>query len=168
MNINIPKDLKLKCWNYLQKNNMGNRHSANGNKENQLVGLIGEVLTKKLFNIEHKFINGFDGGYDFIYNENKTDVKTMGRNVNMKDDYVHHLIAFQKNFDCEIYIFNSINKRKNILQICGWVTKSQLLERSDFIPKGTERLRNNGTKFLLKTDGYFIKNNKLNNIKELL
>jgi len=168
MNIDIPKDLKLKCWNYLQKNNMGNRHSANGNKENQLVGLIGEVLTKKLFNIEHKFINGFDGGYDFIYNENKTDVKTMGRNVNMKDDYVHHLIAFQKNFDCEIYIFNSINKRKNILQICGWVTKSQLLERSDFIPKGTERLRNNGTKFLLKTDGYFIKNNKLNNIKELL
>ena len=168
MNIDIPKDLKLKCWNYLQNNNMGNRHSANGNKENQLVGLIGEVLTKKLFNVEHKYINGFDGGYDFLCNAKKTDVKTMGRNVNMKDDYVHHLIAFQKIYNCEIYIFNSINKRNNILQICGWVTKNELLERSDFITKGTERLRNNGTKFLLKTDGYFIKNNQLNNIKELL
>ena len=90
MNINIPKDLKLKCWNYLQKNNMGNRHSANGNKEEQLVGLLGEVLTKQLFNIEHKFSNGFDGGYDFIYKENKIDVKTMGRTVNVKDYFVNN------------------------------------------------------------------------------
>ena len=75
---------------------------------------------------------------------------------------------FYIKYNFYIYIFNSNNKRKNILQICWWVTKSQLLERSDFIPKGTERLRNNRTKFLLKTDGYFIKNNKLHNLKELL
>jgi len=66
MTLNVPKELKLKCWDYLQNNNMGNRHSANGNKENQLVGLVGEILTKQIFNIEHKFINGFDGGFDFF------------------------------------------------------------------------------------------------------
>lgn len=168
MIIDIPKQLKLKCWNYLKNNNMGNRHSANGNKENQLVGLLGEVLTKQVFNIEHKFSSGFDGGFDFLYNNKKVDVKTMGRNVFMKDEYVHHLIAFQDKFDCEIYIFNSLNKKNNILEICGWVTKDQLLQRSKFIKKGTERKRNNGTTFLLKTDGYFIKNNQLNNIKEFI
>ncbi len=57
---------------------MGNRHSANGNKENQLVGLLGEVLTKEVFNVKHKFTNGFDGGFDFLYKNKKVDVKTMG------------------------------------------------------------------------------------------
>ena len=28
---------------------MGNRHSANGNREQQFVGLLGEVITKDVF-----------------------------------------------------------------------------------------------------------------------
>ena len=43
MILSIPYELKLKCWDYLSKNNMGNRHSANGNREQQFVGLLGEV-----------------------------------------------------------------------------------------------------------------------------
>ena len=46
MIIKVPKELKEQCWEYLQVNNMGNRHSANGSKEEQFVGLIGEILTK--------------------------------------------------------------------------------------------------------------------------
>jgi len=168
MNIDIPKDIKLKCWNYLQNNNMGNRHSANGNKEEQLVGLLGEVLTKQLFNIEHKFLNGFDGGYDFIYKENKIDVKTMGRTVNVKDYFVHNFIAFQENYNCDVYIFNSLNKKNNKLNICGWIKKKDLLQNSIFYKKGSIRQRSNGTSFKMKTNTYEIKNNQLNNIKELL
>jgi len=168
MIIKVPKELKEECWEYLQENNMGNRHSANGNKENQLIGLLGEILTKKIFNIEHTFENGFDGGFDFKYNDKTIDVKTMGRNVDMQDNFVHHLIAFQMKYDCDIYIFNSLNKIKNELNICGWLTKKEIKEKSIFLKKGTLRKRNNGTTFQLKTDGYFINNDMLKNIKELL
>ena len=168
MIIKVPKELKEECWSYLQENNMGNRHSANGNKENQLIGLIGEILTKKIFNIEHKFESGFDGGYDFKHKNKTIDVKTMGRNVDMQDNFVHHLIAFQIKYDCQIYIFNSLNKIKNELDICGWLTKEDIINKSEYFKKGTLRKRNNGTTFRLKTDGYFINNTMLNDIKELL
>ena len=76
MILDIPYNLKVECWEYLSKNNMGNRHSANGNKEQQFVGLIGEVLTKSIFGLKHKYINGFDGGFDLEYKGKKIDVKT--------------------------------------------------------------------------------------------
>ena len=113
MILKVTKELKEQCWEYLQQNNMGNRHSANGNKEEQFVGLIGEVLTKKLFKKQHKFENGFDGGYDFIHRTKKVDVKTMGRNVDVKMNYVNNFIGFQSHFDCDIYVFCSINKKKS-------------------------------------------------------
>ena len=84
MILDITEELKLKCWNYLQNNNMGNRHSANGNKEQQFVGLVGEILTKNLFNIKHKFTQGFDGGYDFVYKKQKIDIKDNGKNCKCK------------------------------------------------------------------------------------
>ncbi len=168
MILDITEELKLKCWNYLQNNNMGNRHSANGNKEQQFVGLVGEILTKNLFNIKHKFTQGFDGGYDFVYKKQKIDIKTMGRTVNVKDYFVHNFIAFQENYNCDLYIFNSLNKKNNKLNICGWITKKDLLNKSMFYKKGTIRKRSNGTSFKMKADTYEIKNNQLNNIKELI
>ncbi len=168
MTLDITEELKLKCWNYLQNNNMGNRHSANGNKEQQFVGLVGEILTKNLFNIKHKFTQGFDGGYDFVYKKQKIDIKTMGRTVNVKDYFVHNFIAFQENYNCDLYIFNSLNKKNNKLNICGWITKKDLLNKSMFYKKGTIRKRSNGTSFKMKADTYEIKNYQLNNIKELL
>ena len=135
MTIEIPKQLKLKCWNYLKNNNMGNRHSANGNKEQQFVGLIGEVLTKKIFKKMHTFENGFDGGYDFIHRTNKIDVKTMGRTVDVKDYFVHNFIAFQETYDCDIYIFNSLNKKiKNLIYVDG-LQKQIYLRTQYFIRK---------------------------------
>ena len=71
MILNIPINLKLECWDYLSKNNMGNRHSANGNREQQFVGLIGEILTKNVFDLNHKYTSGFDGGFDFEYKGKK-------------------------------------------------------------------------------------------------
>jgi len=168
MRLNIPNELKRNCWDYLSKNNMGNRHSANGNKEQQFVGLLGEVLTKSVFGLNHKYTNGFDGGFDFEYKGNKIDVKTMGRTVNMKPYFVHNFIGFQKDFDCDIYIFNSLNKKTNDLEICGWVTKNELISKSSFYKKGDVRTRDDGSSFKMKADTYEIENRLLNNIKELL
>ena len=164
----ISNDLKIQCWEFLKNNNLGNRHTANGNKEQQLVGLIGEIITKKYFGVKHKWVNGFDGGFDFIYNNKKIDVKTMGRNVTPKKFYVNNFIALQKDFDCDYYIFTSLNKIKNELCICGYVSKKELLEKSILYKKGAIRHRENGTTFKMKADTYEIKNNLLNEIKKLL
>ena len=165
MILNIDNDLKIKCWDFLSKNNMGNRHSANGNKEQQFVGLLGEITIKNYFGVKHNWVNGFDGGYDFIYNNKKIDVKTMGRNVTPKDFYVNNFISFQKNFHCDYYIFTSLNKKTNELFICGYLSKKDLLEKATLYKKGTIRNRENGTTFKMKTDTYEIKNSFLNQIK---
>ena len=46
--------------------------------------------------------------------------------------------------------------------------KKELKERSIFYKKGTIRKRSNGSSFKMKADTFEIKNNMLNNIKELL
>ena len=168
MILDIPYSLKLECWNYLSKNNMGNRHSANGNREQQFVGLIGEILTKNFFDLNHKYTSGFDGGFDFEYKGKKIDVKTMGRTVNMKPYFVHNFIGFQKDFDCDIYIFNSLNKKTNNLEICGWVTKDELINKSSFYKKGDTRNRDDGSSFKMKADTYEIENRLLKKINLLL
>jgi len=168
MILNVPKELKYNCWEYLSENNLGNRHSANGNKEQQFVGLLGEILTKEFFGLNHIYSNGFDGGFDFIYKDKKIDVKTMGRTVNVKPYFVHNFIAFQKDFDCDIYIFNSLNKKTNILEICGWVTKEDLISKSNFYKKGDIRIRDDGTTFVMKADTFELENKLLNNINLLL
>tara|TARA_R100000664_G_C2661158_1_gene77309 strand:+ start:48 stop:554 length:507 start_codon:yes stop_codon:yes gene_type:complete len=168
MKIFIPKKIKETCWKFLSNHTLGNRGIADGNKKEQFVGLVGEVLTKEIFGIKHKFENGFDGGFDFKYQNKKIDVKTMSRIVDIKDHYVHNFIAFQQNYNCDVYIFNSINKKTNELTICGWVTKKELKERSIFYKKGTIRKRSDGSSFKMKADTFEIKNNMLNNIKELL
>jgi len=167
MKIFIPENIKKQCWEYLSKNSLAHRGKADGNKNEQFVGLVGEILTKKVFGIKHKFEKGYDGGFDFQYKNKRIDVKTMSRTVDMKDHYIHNFIAYQKDYNCDAYIFNSINKKTNTLTICGWVTKEELKEKSSFYKKGSIRERTDGSTFAMKTDTYEIKNNMLNNIKDL-
>ena len=63
----IPNKIKTNVWQYLNENNIGNRFEFNGNKEQQFVGLVGEIIVKRLFGLHHEFKNGFDGGFDFVY-----------------------------------------------------------------------------------------------------
>ena len=165
MNLKIPKELKVKCWDFLKKNNLGNRLEANGNKQQQFVGLIGEIMVVNLFGLEYKFSQGFDGGFDFIYKGKKIDVKTMGRTVDPKPYFVNNFIAFQKDFNCDYYIFTSLNKKTNELTICGYLSKEDLLKKSTLYKKGTKRTRTNGTSFILKADTYEIENFNLKKYK---
>lgn len=167
MILEIDQNLKNEVWSYLKTNNIANRSKADGNKEEQFVGLLGEILVKKHLNIEHNYSNGFDGGYDFIYKGKKFDVKTMGRNVDPKDYYVNNFICYQLDYECDGYIFCSLNKKTNKLTICGWVTKEELKSKGELFVIGSIRQRSNGTKFRLKAPTLEIKNNKLNNIKDL-
>ena len=64
--------------------------------------------------------------------------------------------------------FNSLNKKTNNLEICGWVTKDELINKSSFYKKGDVRNRDNGTCFKMKADTYEIENRLLNKINLLL
>jgi hypothetical protein len=167
MILDVDSKLKKEVWSFLKENNIGNRSNANGNKEEQFVGLLGEILVKRHLNIEHNYSNGFDGGYDFIYKGKKFDVKTMGRNVDPKDYYVNNFICYQLDYECDGYVFCSLNKKTNKLTICGWVTKEELKSKGELFIKGQTRQRTDGSTFKLKAPTLEIKNNKLNNIKDL-
>ena len=168
MRITITEVEKNKVWDFLKTNNVGNRGEADGLRIHQYIGLLGEMKVHQAFKMPFTFSDGFDGGFDMEINGLKADVKTMGRNVNMKPDYVHNFSGLQKHFKCDLYIFTSLNKKTSEVTICGWVTKEELFEKSEKFKKGTKRYRDNGTVTVLKCTTYEIKNKDLNDIKELL
>ena len=52
INIHVDIETKKIVWDFLSTNNIGNRSKANGNKEEQFVGLLGELKVKELLNID--------------------------------------------------------------------------------------------------------------------
>ena len=166
--IKIPSEIILYCKNLLRKHNFGNRGVADGNYEEQLTGLIGQCMVQKLF--DQPLITGAHGsdqGEDFRFANKVIDVKTMGRTTAVRDYYVNNFIGLQKDFQTDVYIFCSLNKKTNILTLCGWVTKKQLFERTQFFPKETKRYRSDGTFFRTKADLYEIKNSDLNQVNSI-
>jgi len=119
----------------LEKVNFGQRGDGtkrynNGTKEEQFVGILGEVVVADLFGQKRpgeKEIKGRKGdeGIDLIIHNQKIDVKTMSRHCDVKDYYVHNLHGDQVGsyYKNNIYLFTSLNKVNMELTICGWVTK---------------------------------------------
>ena len=157
----IPQDLKTACWEWLEKHSMGHRFDGNGNKHEQFVGLVGENMFRIINDLPPKFDDKFDGGHDLIWMGRKTDVKTMGRRVDPKPHYVSNFIGYQKDFDCELYVFCSINKSTNTFWICGYTDKDTLLKEASFYEKGVRRYRDDGSYFVNRAPLYEIENYKL-------
>lgn len=169
--VKVPDKIILYCKNLLKKHNFGNRGVADGSPEEQLTGLIGQCTLQKLFNQPLVTgAHGSDEGEDFRFADKIIDVKTMGRETDVREYYVNNFIALQKDFRTDVYIFCSLNKKTNILTICGWVTKPQLFQRASFFKKGEKRYRSDGTYFRTKADLYEIKNadiSQANSLEEL-
>ena len=169
--IKVKDELIQYCKKQVEKYNFGQRGIADGNKEEQFVGCVGESVVREFFGLEWvDGSKGFDGGKDIEYEGIKIDVKTMGRTTDVKPYYVNNFIGLQKNYEVDIYIFTSFNKEKKELTICGWLPKKELFEKASFYKKGTKRYRSDGTYFKTKADLYEISNSKLydvNSIEEL-
>ncbi len=173
--VKVKTEILKKSLSILEKVNLGQRGVADGNYEEQKVGLIGQLTIYDLYKIDHpNFENSqFDGGYDIIINNKKTDIKTMGRTVDIKDHYVHNFIGLQKNYENDLYIFCSYNKKRDVIQICGWINKDEFFKKCSFFKKGAKRYRDDGSYFNTKTDLYEIKNidliriNNLNDLKNV-
>lgn len=169
--LNVCDDFLKEIEIYLQSNSLAHRSHGNGNKRQQQIGLVGEILTEHYFlgtfpNLSERKLK-FDGGYDFIYNGQKIDVKTMERKVDIRSNYVHNFFKVQEDFTCDIFIFNSFNSKKNILEICGWLPKKEFISKSILFNAGSIRIRADGTMFKLREDNYEIRNDKINSIELL-
>ena len=71
----INQEQKKRIWKWLQSNNIANRGEFDGDKQKQLVGLIGEFeVHNYLLGYYPEFKKGFDGGVDIIYKDKTIDV----------------------------------------------------------------------------------------------
>jgi len=163
--VDIKKEIIDHCKKQVEKYNFGQRGYADGTKDQQLTGIIGQTVVADLYDMPWvEGGEGFDEGKDLLVSGKVVDIKTMGRTTDVRDYYVNNFVGLQKDYKTDIYIFCSLNKTTNELTICGWVSKKELFERAQFFKKGTTRTRSDGSTFQTFTDLYEIANNALNNV----
>ena len=147
---------------YLVNNcNYGNRGKFDGDKSKQLVGMLAQtVLADYLRQPRPDTSVGFDGGYDYIINGKKVDVKCMSRKGYVIGNYVHNLIAYQKKYDVDYYIFTSLCTATNELEVCGVISKQDFYNMATFYKEGTTRYKGH-TPFTLQAPTYELQQYRL-------
>lgn len=167
INIKVPKKLIEYCQNQIETYNFGQRSDFNGDKEQQLTGVIGQSVVMHYFDLGFvKGETGFDDGVDIVYSGVKIDVKTMGRKTNVKPYYTNNFVALQDKFNPDAYIFCSYHKTLEEITICGWVSKEQFHLKRKHYPKGTKRTRSDGTEFESGSDLYEIDMIDINDVSD--
>ena len=171
LNIKLDEATFLESVKFHQENNIGIRGHADGSKEEQLTGIIGQNIICLYLGKPFMISDGFDGGVDIILNDSTIDIKTMGRNVYPQPYYVNNLMATQLKYNVDNYLFCSYHKKDKVLTVCGWIDKKGFKDKAKFYKEGEVRTRSNGTDFITKADLYEIENkylNRINNYNELL
>jgi thioredoxin-related protein len=92
----------------------------------------------------------------------------MGRTSYTKEYYINNFFAVQSEHNCELFIFCSYHTIDKVIEICGWIDKTEMLAKAQFYPAGSYRRRSNNTMFALKQDNYEIANSSLNDIKQII
>lgn len=160
--INVSDEQIQYAKDMVETYNFGQRGYGDGNKKEQLTGIIGQTVFADLINdVRPNGETGFDEGKDFIINNKRVDIKTMTRSVPMRSFFVHNFVGYQKEYQVDYYVFASFNTKANILTICGYVSKNEFFEKADYFPKGSLRERSDGTKFRTFAPLYEIKQTDL-------
>jgi len=165
LDLKLTDEIRQYAYNQVKTHNFGQRSSGfNGNFERQYTGIVGECIVYKALNKE---LPQYDSGSlieDIVINNKKIDIKSMARNVDMKDFYVHNFVGYQKDSANDILLGVSINKKTGVAQICGWLPKEVFLKKAKFFEKGSVRTRADGSTFKTMAPLYELENNKLNPI----
>jgi len=169
--INIEANLVSIVENYLKNHNLGNRGVEDGDFEKQKIGLIGELSVYKylLGNYPDLTIrqDGFDGGYDIVYNGRLIDVKTMGRKSYVRPNYVNNFYLLQSDHNADTIVFCSYHTSDKVIEICGCLPKIELSTRGIYYAAGTRRVRTDGSSFTFRQNNYEVENKDLDDIDTL-
>lgn len=151
--------------NILRNKDIGQRSHGNGNREQQFIGILAEVMFADMVNRERPKAEGYDGGYDIELFGKKIDIKTMGRNTSdIKPFYAHNLMACQIDNGADGYIFCSMNKQDYELTICGVKSKAGIISDAEFFLKGQTRKHRTG-EIVLKESMFEIRQYQLDEVK---
>ena len=169
--IKVEAGLLAEVNAYLATHNLANRGVEDGDKNKQMVGLTGELvvieyLTEIKYDLSLKTA-GFDGGYDLVFKGYKIDVKTMERRSYVRSAFVNNFYIMQQRHHADIVVFCSYHTPDNVVEICGWILKSELSSRGIYYAAGTKRLRSDGSAFTFRQANYEVENKDLNDIESL-
>ena len=164
-NVKVTNSIKAHCVNQIKLHNFGKRGTADGTPGQQLTGIIGQSVVADMCGLPLvDGSTGFDGGEDIRIGKYVIDIKTMGRTTYMQPGYVHNFLSLQESYPTDVYIFTSLNKKTEILTVCGWIPKNDLLKNAILYKKGATRKRFDGTEFVLSTDNYELDNKHLRDV----
>ena len=111
----------------LEGRNLGNRTSGfNGSKQQQRIGVYGEIAVKRLLGMDETISDGFDEGIDLTVGSYSFDVKTTRRTVPAQPNYegsVKKTQVYGEVYKNNSYIFCSYNINNNHLTIIGAIQK---------------------------------------------
>jgi len=169
--ITIPITLITSVREYLKNHNLGSRGIEDGSPRKQEVGLIGELVVHHYLFDNYPNLSkregGFDGGFDILFKGKKIDVKTMERKSYVRPNFVNNFYTMQEGYDAEIIVFCSYHNIDNVIEICGWLPKSELQTRGFFYEKGAQRNRTDGSSFKFRQNNYEVEVKDLDSIDTL-
>lgn len=160
--LKVSDKLVAHAEDQVKKHNFGKRYAGNGSPEEQTTGVIGQSRMMEEFG--EKWVDGgagCDNGIDHVYSGVTIDFKTMGRTTDPRPHFVNNFYVFQVGFKVDAVVFCSLNKESNILTVCGWCTKDELMRDGELFNPGDIRRRDDGTEFPVKHGMIEIRNEKL-------
>lgn len=156
-----PTDEQVEfCKNFLKRGSIAQRGKFDGTPEQQFYGLLAQVMVTDMLCMDRPVNNGeHDNGVDFVLLRKKFDVKCETRSVRFNHDiFVHNMNEIQIPYETDFYVFCSYNKSMDELEVCGYISKEELLARGNHFKKGEIRKRTNGTCFEVISGIYEIQN----------
>lgn len=140
--IKITDEQREHAWAIVNKKNYGQRASGfNGDKVNQYVGMLAETVVADLFEQPRPTEDKpYDFGKDFEHMDKIIDLKTMGHTKSYAHPMGTGCVNAEQYDDprriTNIYLFSTLNKATNELDIIGWVKKWEVKSLGTFCPKG--------------------------------
>lgn len=115
--------------------------------ESRLAGIVGEIVYQALFPNAKKTPDR-DIPYDFYHDGKKVDVKCKYRTVDPKPSFEASFFAYQmsgKFQNVDKYVFMTTRDDFSIVWICGYISKSEFMNKSVLWRKGQTDPTNNKT-----------------------
>jgi hypothetical protein len=151
---------------YLVKNtNYGNRGVDDGDKHDQLIGIVAQCAIMDLMGYElPEVTHEADGGIDIVYDGIKIDIKTIACKSYPTLNYSAIIFANQKHYQTDVYIFSMVHREDKMLTITGW------MDKADFFKKATMRKKGDviNAKLTLRSDDYELKIAELNQVNNYI
>ena len=123
---------------YLVKNtNYGNRGVDDGDKHDQQNGIVAQCAIMDLMGYELPEVSHeADGGIDIVYDGIKIDVKTIACKNYPTPRYSASVMAKQKHYQTDIYIFSMVHREDKMVTVTGWMDKADFFRNAKLRNKG--------------------------------